>query len=401
MAVDVVQEIQAFNRGREAERLQLKYRAMRESPFAFLRGNCHLFYRRLPRGGVFRDAPNVWACGDLHLENFGSYKGDNRLTYFDVNDFDESALAPSSWDLVRFLASLHVAAAGMAISGANAQRLCRGFVDAYGTALSTGKAYWIERDTASGLVRTLLDDLRKRERADFIAGRTVVKGKRRLLRTDGKKALPALTAQRERVVEFMHGFAKHEPEPGFYRVLDVARRIAGTGSLGVDRYVILIEGKGSPDGNYLLDLKQTLPSSLLPRLRTAQPAWPSEADRVVAVQRRAQAMPVAFLRSVSFRGAPYVLRALQPSEDRIRLDQIGGDMKQLEPLIATMARMVAWAQLRSAGRDGSAIADELMDFGRRKKWKAPLLAAAQDCAIQVRKDAAVFDAAYDDGVLGA
>jgi uncharacterized protein (DUF2252 family) len=122
---------------------------------------------------------------------------------------------------------------------------------------------------------------------------------------------------------------------------------------------------------------------------------------VVAVQRRAQAMPVAFLRSVSFRGAPYVLRALQPSEDRIRLDQTGGDMKQLEPLIATMARMVAWAQLRSAGRDGSAIADELMDFGRRKKWKAPLLAAAQDCAVQVRKDAAVFDAAYDDGVLGA
>jgi uncharacterized protein (DUF2252 family) len=401
MAVDVVQEIQAFNRGREAERLQLKYRAMRESPFAFLRGSCHLFYRRLPRGGVFRDAPTVWACGDLHLENFGSYKGDNRLTYFDVNDFDESALSPSSWDLVRFLTSVNVAAASMAISSANAQRLCRGFVDAYGTALSTGKAYWIERDTASGLVRRLLDDLRNRERADFIAGRTVVKGKRRLLRTDGKKALPASTAQRERVVEFMRGFAKHEPEPGFYRVLDVARRIAGTGSLGVDRYVILIEGKGSPDGNYLLDLKQTLPSSLLPRLRTAQPAWPSEADRVVAVQRRAQAMPVAFLRSVSFRGAPYVLRALQPSEDRIRLDQTGGDMKQLEPLIATMARMVAWAQLRSAGRDGSAIADELMDFGRRKKWKAPLLAAAQDCAVQVRKDAAVFDAAYDDGVLGA
>jgi len=401
MAVDVVQEIQVFNQKREAERLQLKYRAMRESPFAFLRGSCHLFYRRLPRGGVFRDAPNVWACGDLHLENFGSYKGDNRLTYFDVNDFDESAIAPASWDLVRFLTSLEVAAAGMAISAAKVERLCRGFVDAYGTALSMGKAYWIERDTADGLVRALLDDLRKRERAAFIAGRTVVKGKRRLLRTDGDKALPASTAQRERVVEFMRGFAKHEPEPGFYRVLDVARRIAGTGSLGVDRYVVLVEGKGPPDGNYLLDLKQTLPSSLTPRLRTPQPAWPSEADRVVAVQQRAQAVPVALLRPVSFRGAPYVLRALQPSEDRIRLDKTGGDMKTLEPLIATMARMVAWAQLRSAGRDGSAIADELMDFGRRKKWRAPLLAAAHEGAVQVRKDAALFNAAYDDGVFRA
>jgi len=42
----------------------------------------------------------------------------------------------------------------------------------------------------------------------------------------------------------------------------VARRIAGTGSLGVERYVLLIEGKGSPDGNYLLDLKQALPAVL-------------------------------------------------------------------------------------------------------------------------------------------
>jgi uncharacterized protein (DUF2252 family) len=75
-------------------------------------------------------------------------------------------------------------------------------------------------------------------------------------------------------------------------------------------------------------------------------------------------------------------------------------MKALEPLIATMARMVAWAQLRSAGRDGSAITDALIDFGRRKKWKAPLLAAAHESAIQTRKDAAVFNAAYDDGAFG-
>jgi hypothetical protein len=46
------------------------------------------------------------------------------------------------------------------------------------------------------------------------------------------------------------------------------------------------------------------------------------------------------------------------------------------------------------------LADELMDFGRRRKWKAPLLVAAHDCAVQVRKDAALFDAAYDDGVMG-
>jgi hypothetical protein len=40
--------------------------------------------------------------------------------------------------------------------------------------------------------------------------------------------------------------------PSFFAP-DVARRIAGTGSLGVQRYVILVEGKGSTGGHYLPD----------------------------------------------------------------------------------------------------------------------------------------------------
>src|SRR5712671_315 len=55
------------------------------------------------------DAPLVWVCGDLHLENFGSFHGDDGRANFDVNDFDEAALAPASWDLARLLTSLHLA----------------------------------------------------------------------------------------------------------------------------------------------------------------------------------------------------------------------------------------------------------------------------------------------------
>lgn len=58
------------------------------------------------------------------------------------------------------------------------------------------------------------------------------------------------------------------------------------------------------------------------------------------------------------------------------------------------------AQIRSAGRDGSAIADESIDFGLSEKWKDKLLTAAQACAAQVRKDAATFNAAFDDGAFG-
>src|SRR5439155_13621635 len=111
--VNVVRRIQSFNAGRDAERLRMKYRNLRSNPFVFLRGTCHLFYDRLPQDGLFRSAPLTWICGDLHLENFGSYKGDNRLVYFDVNDFDEAALAPASWDIVRFLTSVLVGADNM------------------------------------------------------------------------------------------------------------------------------------------------------------------------------------------------------------------------------------------------------------------------------------------------
>ena len=401
MSLDAVRQIHTFNAGREPERLAMKYRAMRASTFAFLRGSCHLFYDRLPRGGVFKSAPAVWVCGDLHLENFGSYKGDNRQAYFDVNDFDESALAPASWDLVRFLTSLQMGLDGMALGEATVQALCQAFVDAYASSLASGKAYWVERDTAQGLVRELLDGLRERTRPGFLGSRTVLKRGRRVLLADGRKALPVDAAQRAAVERFIHEFAESQPQPAFYRVLDVARRVAGTGSLGIDRFAILVHGKGSPDGNYLLDLKRALPSSLVPHLKLAQPRWQSEAHRVVELQRRQQAVSMAFLRPVVFTEAPYVLRALQPSEDRVRLAGAGRSPSELEAVVVTMGQMVAWAQLRSAGRDGSASADELIDFGQRRKWKAALLAASYRCAAQVRHDAAAFNAGFDAGAFGA
>jgi uncharacterized protein (DUF2252 family) len=399
LTVDPIRRIRSFNAGRDPERLRMKYSAMRASPFGFLRGSCHLFYERLARNGVFKSAPLVWACGDLHLENFGSYKGDNRLVYFDVNDFDDAALAPASWDLVRFLVSLRVGADTLALSSGAAQALCRTFLEAYVSALTSGKACWVERETAQGIVRQLLDGLRERARPRFLDARTIIKRHRRLLRVDGKKALPASEAQRSQIANFMREFAKGQMDPGFYAVLDVARRVAGTGSLGVDRFAILVEGKGSPDGNYLLDLKQALPSSLVPHLKVAQPKWKSEAHRVVALQRRVQAVSMAFLQPVWVGDIPYVLRALQPAEDRVELSGSGRSPGELEQAIGTMGRVVAWAQLRSAGRDGSAIADELIEFARRKKWQDALLDAARDGATQVRKDGASFDAAYDDGAF--
>ncbi|SFQ68300.1 Uncharacterized conserved protein, DUF2252 family [Variovorax sp. OK605] len=400
--LNVAESIRNFNAGREPERLAMKYASLRTSPFVFLRGTCHLFYDRLPGDALFSKAPAGWLCGDAHLENFGSYKGDNRLVYFDLNDFDEAALAPVTWELVRFLSSILVAGDGLRATADEAAALCQVFLDAYAAALVPGKARWLERDTAEGLVQELLDTLKARSRPAFLDHRTDRKGRGRVIRCDGKRALKADDDARARVTKLIDTFAATQDKPGFFKVLDVARRVAGTGSLGVARYIVLVEGKGSPDGNYLLDLKEALPSSLAPHLKLAQPAWPSQAHRVVGLQRRMQAVSMAFLHPiVGAKDSPsHVLRGLQPSEDRVSLGAAGTSLEQIRGVIGEMGQLIAWAQLRSAGRQGSADADVLVDFGGSvTSWGADLLAAAHACAAQVRADWKDYCEAFDAGAM--
>jgi uncharacterized protein (DUF2252 family) len=247
-------------------------------------------------------------------------------------------------------------------------------------------------------VRELLTGLRNRSRTDFLDSRTDIKGNNRLIRVDGKKAFAVSKVQRAAVMNFMTSFALSQPNPDFYKVIDVARRIAGTGSLGLDRYAILVQGKGSPHGNYLLDLKRSVPSSLLPTLKVKQPRWKTDAHRVVALQQRVQAVPMAFLQPVRLGEDAYVLRALQLSEDRVVTASLSSG--HLKELIDSMGKIVAWANLRSASRQGADPLDELIDFGQRKKWQERLLKTSLVCAQQVRADSAAFNAAYDDGAFG-
>lgn len=395
-AADVTDAIARHNRGRDPVRLRMKYAKMRESPFIFLRGACHLFYDALPDAAVFRDAPLAWCCGDLHFENFGTYKGDNRQVYFDINDFDEAALAPASWDLARLLTSIACGADALNATRAEALAAARACVEAYRDALIDGKPLWVERETAHGLVKDLMDDLKGRARSEFLDRRTVRKSRQRELKVDGVRALPASAKQKERVAAFMDRFAASQPDPSFYAVRDVACRIAGTGSLGVERFVVLVEGKGSPDGNYLLDIKEAKPSALGPRLARlgiAQPRWDDEATRVVAVQRRMQAVNHAFLQAARLDGVPCIVKGLQASEDRVAMGEWGKKLERLTDVAATMGRVAAWDQLRASGRSGAATADALMAYARGDAWVGELLDAATDMSALTRRQWEAFRAA--------
>jgi uncharacterized protein (DUF2252 family) len=390
---DVIDAIADNNAGRDPERLTMKYAKMAQSPFNFLRGACRLFYDHLPDSPLFADAPLAWCCGDLHFENFGSYKGDNRLVYFDINDYDEAALAPVNWDMIRLLTSIQCGADTLNATRAQSLAASQSCLDAYRSALIGGKPLWVERDTCGGLVQMLLTALQDRKRTAFLDKRTIREDCQRRLRVDGVKALPASDAQKKTVTTFMDRFAATQANPKFFQVLDIARRIAGTGSLGVERYAVLVEGKGSPDGNYLLDIKEAKPSALVPhlaRLGIKQPAWSDEASRVVTVQNRMQAVDHAFLHAVKLDGLPCTLRGLQPSEDRLAIGAWGKNLDRLKEVVATMGRILAWDQLRAAGRSGSASADELIAFAQRVGWRAQMQDAATELTKLTRQQWKIF-----------
>jgi len=399
--MNIVKRIQKANAGRDPALLSMKYGALRKSPFTFLRGTNHLFYARLAESGFSAAAPAVWCCGDLHLENFGSYKGDNRLVYFDINDFDEAALAPASWELVRLAASLRVGLMELGLSGDRVAALVEALIGEYAATLAGGKAGWIERQSARGMVDQLLEQLSDRKRPAFLNSRTVLVDKQRRLLVDTGRALPVSIAERALVAATVDGFAASQGRPDFFRVLDVARRIAGTGSLGVPRYVVLVEGKGSPDGNYLIDLKRAASSTLAALFASLQPQWASEADRITRVQHHMQAVTAAWLHPVTHLGEPYVLRALQPSEDRLPFDEFGKQHDLFDGAIAMLGRCAAWAQLRSSGWRGAATVDALIAFAGKKKWQRQVAEAATAMAAQVMADWASYTTAYDAGQFAA
>lgn len=386
MSNNIKTRIEKFNNGRNPELLKLKYKKLATDPFSFFRGTCHLFYEDLSQNSGMNLAPLTWICGDLHLENFGSYKGDNRLVYFDINDFDEAVIAPCTWEIVRFITSIIVGSRTLGIDEKESLNLSQLYLKTYSQTLSKGKAKTVEKETAKGLVKDLLESLKKRNRADFLNKRTQEKkGKRRLI-VDNKRIIPATAAEQENVEKLIKNWHHTTNQNAdFYQILDIQKRIAGTGSLGLERYIILVEGNGSPDENYLLDFKETQSSSLQPYLPVSQPQWETPAKRVVAIQQRLQGTSPALLEAINDSDKSYLLRELQPEEDAVNLQAWDRKLGRLQKLIETMAQVTAWDQLRSGGRQSSAIADELINFGQ-SSWHNSILEYAVYYSQKVNQD---------------
>ena len=387
----VWERIEAYNRGRRPELLTRKYRAMSRDPFVFFRGTAHLFWEDWASmgGEALDDAPLAWCCGDLHLENFGSYRGDNGLAYFDLNDFDEGALAPATRDTARFLTSARLAAESLGLSARAVGELEGSFLGGYAAALATGKPRWIERAIATGWIGNLLRSVKDRTQRQLLVERTIVRDGRRRLRIDDKRTFTLPVAERRRVAQDVAAFGASQPDPAFYRVLDVVGRIAGTGSLGVPRYSVLIRGEGANDDG-ILDVKSARRSALALHLDSSladrQPSKRNHAERVIQIQRRMQAVPPALLSGMTVDSKPFVVRELQPVADRLDLAAWGGRLGRLLRAVATMGELTAWAQLRGASQGGADGIDALISFARLKPTHRRLIAFARDYARRAQAD---------------
>ncbi|HLZ81782.1 MAG TPA: DUF2252 family protein [Ktedonobacteraceae bacterium] len=216
---------------------------------------------------------------------------------------------------------------------------------------------------------------------------------------DSTHTSPVTNEEKEEVTNMINDWAVKHTNPPFYKVLGVAHRIAGIGSLGVERYVILIEGKGSPHENHLLDLKAEGNSSLEPYLKLRQPQWSSQAERVVTIQRSIQSVPPALLAAVDMAHKPYSLRELQPREDKVDFTTFTSKFSQFEQLARTVAQVTAWGQFQSGGRLGSAIVSDLMAFAKTPGWRKKLLLYAQTYAVKVVEDYQEFCEDYERGPL--
>src|SRR5579862_311403 len=217
--------------------LQYKHEAMATSPFIFFRGT---FYRWAQCwrecAGDLANAPEVLAVGDLHVENFGTWRDSEGRLVWGVNDFDEAYPLPYTNDLVRLAASVYLAIDGNHLA-VDPRDVGDAILAGYAEAIRTGGRPWVLAEEHVWLRRIALSELRDPVRFWEKIG-----------------ALPTLT--RPLPADVRRALEKMMPARGLrYRL---APRRAGVGSLGRERYVAIAECHG---GKVAREAKAMAPSA--------------------------------------------------------------------------------------------------------------------------------------------
>jgi hypothetical protein len=217
--------------------LERKHAAMAQDVFSFLRATFYRWMQLWPEvcAGENR-APEVLAVGDLHVENFGTWRDVEGRLAWGINDFDETYDLPYTVDLVRLAASAHIAIREAKLK-IGTEDACKAILGGYQKGLTTGGRPLVlaeEHPWLRSMVTVVeRDPTRFWKKLDSLP---TWKG------SVPKNALKAL--------------ARMLPERGLkYRI---AHRIAGLGSLGRERYVAIALYRG---GRIAREAKALAPSA--------------------------------------------------------------------------------------------------------------------------------------------
>jgi uncharacterized protein (DUF2252 family) len=254
---DIHTRITEFNKSLLPDMVQLKYNTMAENIFSFYRGTCHLFYEDLSKVKDLPKSPLAWICGDLHLENFGSYKGDTRVVYFDLNDFDEGVLSPANWEILRMVTSILVAFDNLKMKETVAMNIAKRFLDHYSATLVSGKARGIDPRTAQGIVCTFLTTVEERKQKQLLKKRTCDKKQKILIPWEPKEQFELDKPLKKKLGQHINQWMSTSlAQEHHFEVIDAIFRLAGTGSVGVKRYLFLLKSLNIKNRYLLLDMKQ-------------------------------------------------------------------------------------------------------------------------------------------------
>ena len=372
--------VSAQNRTRQQDLVGLRWQRMLTDPFAFYRGTAAIMAADLAAGPS--TGLDVVACGDAHLANFGFYASPQRTLVFDLNDFDEAAVAPWEWDVKRLAVSFAMGAlqnghgeTGAANAATTAARTYREQVAAMAQLTVLQRYYILETvpdrasDTAPKQARHNLDDAVAKARkstSDRVAKQlsaTLEDGSRGFL--EDPPVLTRVAVTDEDVQAYLAAYlGSVRPDVALllsqYRLDDVARRVVGVGSVGTRCLLLMLRG---PSGEPLvLQIKEAGQSVLESHGQIQQPDFfgpvgspDREGRRVVSYQHVLQASSDPFLGHFSLRGFDFYVRQFHDMKGGI--DVAGMNTASYDSYATVCGRTLARAHAQS--RNVTAIASYL------------------------------------------
>ena len=410
-AADPVQQVIAGNEGRVDRLIPVRIGRMVANPFTFLRGAAAIMaadFSRLPATGI---TPVI--CGDAHLGNFGFYASPERDLVFDLNDFDEAHPGAWEWDLRRLVASVHVAGRQNGSSEDECGVAVRRCVTSYREHLSHLAAQPL---LARAYDRVNLDQLH-RTAVGADARREIANAVERARRRTSDRALPRFTEQHDgrlRLVEQPPLITRPDPEQyeriavaldeylqtlrtqwavvvGGYRLVDVAHKVVGVGSVGLRAYIALCEGSG-PNDVLFLQLKQAR-RSVVAQYVHGDSAWHAhQGQRVVQYQQALQTVSDPLLGWTTVGERQYYVRQFRDMKGAVVVDGI--DAAALADYAGICGLLLAKGHARTSG--ASMITGYL---GGSDKADRAFCQFATRYADQTERDHAALLAAVDRGLL--